>query len=193
MSRIILASASPRRVELLRSLGVEFDVIPSAAEELHDQSLSPTTLCELNAERKTAEVARNHFGRIVLGADTLVALDGKLFGKPRDLNEAREMLNALGGRTHQVITGVCLCDGTRKSLFSDLTAVRFKPLTAEIIQTYISSVSVLDKAGAYGIQERGELLVESVSGSYSNVVGLPVERVAQEFDAWGIPYSSRSR
>ena len=192
MSELILASASPRRVDLLRSLGVSFDVVPSAAEELHDPSFSATALCELNAERKADHVARAFPGRVVLGADTLVTLDGKLFGKPRDLAEAREMLTELGGRTHQVITGVCLCDGRRKSLFSDVTQVRFKPLTPGIIEAYLAAVSVLDKAGAYGIQERGELLVESVSGSCSNVVGLPLERLVREFDAWRINYSRRN-
>ena len=190
---MILASASPRRVELLRSLGVDFEVIPSSAEELHDESLSPSTLCELNAERKAADVANRHAGSVVLGADTLVTLDGRLFGKPRDLAEAKSMLMKLGGTTHQVITGVCLCDGKRKSIFSDMTEVRFKSLTPEVVDAYISTVSVLDKAGAYGIQERGDLLVEGISGSYSNVVGLPIERLAQEFDVWDIRYSRRSR
>lgn len=193
MSKIILASASPRRVELLRSLGVDFDVIPSAAEELHDESLNPAVLCELNAERKAADVAKNHTDRVVLGADTLVTLDGKLFGKPRSLEEARTMLSSLSGRTHQVITGVCLYGGSRKSLFSEITEVRFKLLTPQVIDSYLSTVSVLDKAGAYGIQERGDLLVDNISGSYSNIVGLPVERLAPEFDGWGIRYSSRSR
>jgi septum formation protein len=193
MSNLILASASPRRADLLRSLGVQFEVIPSGTEELHDESLSPTALCEINAERKATDVARNYPDRIVLGADTLVTLDGKLFGKPRNLDEARKILAALSGRTHQVITGLCLCRGARKSRFSDVTEVRFKPLTPDVIEAYLAAVSVLDKAGAYGIQERGDLLVESVSGSYSNVVGLPLERLGREFDVWGIPYSSRNR
>jgi len=192
MSEVILASASQRRMDLLRSLGVSFKVVPSAAEELHDESFSPNALCELNAERKAADVAMSYPNRVVLGADTLVTLDGKLFGKPRDLAEAKEMLAQLGGKTHQVITGVCLCDAARKSLFSEVTQVRFRPLTPQVIETYLTAVSVLDKAGAYGIQERGELLVEGFSGSYSNVVGLPLERLAREFDAWGITYSRRN-
>jgi septum formation protein len=192
MSELILASASPRRVDLLRSIGVSFEVVPSGAEELHDPSFSAAALCELNAERKADHVARAYPGCVVLGADTLVTWERKLFGKPRDLTEAREMLRELGGRAHQVITGICLCDSRRKSRFSDVTQVRFKPLTPGIIEEYIAAVSVLDKAGAYGIQERGELLVESVSGSYSNVVGLPLERLAREFDAWGITYSRRN-
>jgi septum formation protein len=192
MNKMILASASPRRVELLRSLGIDFDVIPSGAEELHDECIAPATLCELNAERKSADVAKNYPTRVVLGADTLVTRKARLYGKPRDLDDARRMLHELGGGTHQVITGVCLCHGDRKSVFNDVTEVWFKPLTPEIIDLYIESVSVLDKAGAYGIQERGDLLVEGVSGSYSNVVGLPVERLARAFDEWGIPYSRRS-
>src|SRR5687767_503658 len=145
MSEVILASASQRRVDLLRSLGVGFQVVPSAAEELHDESFSPNTLCELNAERKAADVARSYPDHVVVGADTLVILDDKLFGKPRDLAEAKEMLAQLGGKTHHVITGVCLCDATRKSLFSEITEVRFKPLTPQVIETYITAVPVLDK------------------------------------------------
>lgn len=220
---LILASASPRRAELLRGMGVEFEVKPSAAEELHDETMDPAALCELNAERKAMEVAKLHPDRNVLGADTLVVLEGRFLGKPRDIAEAREMLRALGGKAHQVITGVCLCgpemamsfggemdfrsrearreprstaarrqprptraSGRRESIFSDVTEVRFRVLSAELIEAYLAAVHVLDKAGAYGIQERGEMIVESISGSFSNVVGLPVERLAREFKAWGI-------
>lgn len=193
IDRLILASASPRRVDLLRSMGVEFDVVPSSADELHDESFAPDVLCELNAERKATDVEKLYPGRIVLGADTLVALEGKLLGKPRDLAEASEMLRELSGKTHRVITGVCLCGPDRKATFSEVTEVSFRRLGAEVIRAYLAEVNVLDKAGAYGIQERGEMIVESISGSFSNVVGLPQERVAREFDDWGIPYSKRRR
>lgn len=192
MTELILASASPRRVDLLRSMGVAFEVVPSRADELHDLSIAPARLCEMNAERKADEVAHRYTGQIVLGADTLVILDGKAMGKPRDISHAKEMLVALGGKTHQVITGVCLCSANRKSVFSEWTEVRFKPLIPVVIEEYVSRVHVLDKAGAYGIQEQGEMIVDGIAGSFSNVVGLPLERLAREFDAWGIPYNKRS-
>ena len=190
MGRIILASASPRRSELLRSLGVEFEVIPSNADELHDESLDARELCELNAERKALEVAERFPEAVVLGADTLVTLNSKLYGKPADLAAANTMLRELSGRTHEVITGLCLLHrGARKgSIFHDVTRVTFKELTESVIEKYVSSVQVLDKAGAYGIQERGEMLVEKIEGSFSNVVGLPLERLSQEFSLWKIPH-----
>lgn len=192
MNELILASASPRRVELLQSLRVMFEWVPSRAEEIHDLSISAVKLCDINAERKADEVARRYPDRIVLGADTLVILDGQAMGKPRDLRHAKEMLAELSGKTHQVVTGVCLSSAKRKSIFSETTEVRFKPLTPAIIEDYISRVHVLDKAGAYGIQEEGEMIVAGITGSFSNVVGLPLERLAKEFDNWGIPYNKRS-
>ena len=186
--RLILASASPRRVDLLRSLGVEFDVLPSQTEELHDPSVSAAQLCAVNAERKAEEIARTHPHRIILGADTLVTLNGTLFGKPADLKEAFEMLSALAGHTHQVITGVCLrqLGKERRDVFTIETLVTFKQLTPETIRAYLQAVPVLDKAGAYGIQERGEMLVERVDGSFSNVIGLPLEAVAEALARWDV-------
>ena len=190
VGRIILASASPRRSELLRSLGVEFEAIPSRAEELHDEWVDVRKLCELNAERKALEVAERFPEAIVLGADTLVALGSRLYGKPADLAAAKRMLGELSGRTHEVITGLCLVNPAsgKRAVFHDLTRVTFKQLTEAMIESYVSSVEVLDKAGAYGIQERGEMLVEKIDGSFSNVVGLPVERLSQEFSRWEIPH-----
>jgi len=193
MTKIILGSASPRRMELLRELGAGFEVVPSAAEELHDPKIAAAQLCETNAERKAAEVASRYPDRIVLGADTLVTLEGKLYGKPRDLIEAAQMLGELAGRRHEVITGVCLIGPTAKTKFHEATEVEFKPLTLAEIAAYLAAVPVLDKAGAYGIQERGEMLVKSISGSFSNVMGLPIERLAMEFDRWQIPYNKRNR
>lgn len=191
--RLILASSSPRRVELLRGMGIEFDVIPSEVDELHDETIDAPRLCEINAERKAADVAERARGSVVLGADTLVILERCLYGKPCDLQDAKRMLAELAGRKHQVITAVCLLNGERKSVFHDITEVEFKPLSEREILRYIELVSVLDKAGAYGIQEHGELLVKSTRGSFSNVMGLPVERLAREFDRWGIPYNNRKR
>jgi len=188
MTRIILASASPRRVELLRSFGLNFEILPSQADELHDESLTAMELCKINALRKAEQVARSHPDAVVLGADTLVTRNGTHYGKPRDLEDATRMLNELSGRTHQVITAVCLLHvaQNRRELFVDETLVTFKPLSPEIIRSYIQLVPVLDKAGAYGIQERGELLVERVQGSLNNVIGLPTEKLADAFSRWGL-------
>jgi septum formation protein len=195
MSKLILASASPRRSELLRSMGVSFETVPSAADEVHDEQRAAAHLCELNAERKAAEVSARFPNDIILGADTLVTLPPRIYGKPCDLTMAKDFLRELSGRTHEVITGVCLMQlsTARKSVFHDVTHVTFKTLSDVTIDCYITQVAVLDKAGAYAIQECGDLLVEKISGSFSNVVGLPTERLAQEFDRWSIPYSERSR
>lgn len=191
--RLILASSSPRRIELLRGMGVEFEVIPSQVDELHDETIDTARLCEMNAERKATDVAQRTRGSIVLGADTLVILEQCLYGKPCDLQDAKRMLSELAGRKHRVITAVCLIDGERKNVFHDSTVVEFKPLSESEISKYIELVSVLDKAGAYGIQEHGELLVKNTRGSFSNVMGLPVERLVEEFDRWGISHNRRNR
>jgi septum formation protein len=194
-SKIILASASPRRSELLRSIGVAFEIAPSSAQELHDESLRAVELCEINARRKAEEVAARNADAMVLGADTLVTLDARIFGKPADLNDARRMLRELSGRTHEVVTGLCLLQQSsgRRSQFHDVTRVTFKILTEEIIAAYTAAVAVLDKAGAYGIQEKGEMLVERIEGSWSNVVGLPLERLAVEFARWSIPHGGGTK
>jgi len=184
---LILASASPRRVELLRQLKLEFEVVPSDAEEVFDEYLSPLELCQLNAHRKARVVAKKIPDALVLGADTLVFLDRKIFGKPADKAEAQKMLLQLQGRTHQVVTGVSLIHlrAHDEKIFAVSTDVFFRPLTAGQIDEYLSKINPLDKAGAYAIQENGELIVSEISGSFSNVVGLPIERVESELAGWG--------
>jgi septum formation protein len=179
---LILASASPRRADLLRQFAPEFQVIPSAAAELSPDHLSPHEICLLNAHRKSRVIAKKIPDALVLGADTLVFLDREIFGKPRDLAEAHSMLTRLSGRTHQVVTGVCLLllRAHRESLFAVSTDVTFHSLSAEQISHYLAKINPLDKAGAYAIQDHGELIVAEVSGSYSNVVGLPIERLGEE-------------
>jgi len=179
---LILASASPRRAELLRELGLEFRIIPGRAGELHDPHLTAGELCRVNAWRKARVVAAAHPDALVLGADTLVYLGTTLFGKPADLPDARRMLRQLQGRTHQVVTGVCLLHhaSRRVRVFADSTTVTFRPLTARQINAYLAAINPLDKAGAYAIQERGDSIVEKISGSWSNVVGLPLERLRRE-------------
>ena len=182
----ILASASPRRAELLGQLDLKFQVQPSDAVEIFDAQLSPYELCQLNAHRKARTVAKKHPDALVLGADTLVFLEREIFGKPKDMDDARRMLTALQGRTHQVVTGVSLMHlrGHREKIFAAGTEVTFQPLSAEQIKNYLMRVNPLDKAGAYAIQESGEMIVAEISGSYSNVVGLPVERVREALAVW---------
>jgi septum formation protein len=182
----ILASASPRRAELLRQLKLEFEVVPSDAKEVYDDNLSPLELCQLNAHRKARTVAKKNPDMLVMGADTLVFLDRQIFSKPRDLAEAKKMLLQLQGRTHQVVTGVSLIQlrTHRERIFAVSTDVLFRPLMPEQVDEYMSKINPLDKAGAYAIQENGEMVVSEISGSFSNVVGLPIERVQDELAGW---------
>jgi septum formation protein len=183
---LILASASPRRAELLRQLKLEFEVVPSDAKEVFDEHLSPLELCQLNAHRKARAVAKKIPDALVLGADTLVFLDHQIFGKPADKAEAKKMLLQLQGRTHQVVTGVSLIHlrTHAEKMFAVSTDVLFRPLGPEQIDDYLSKINPLDKAGAYAIQESGELIVSEITGSYSNVVGLPIEKVESELADW---------
>lgn len=177
---IVLASSSPRRRELLERAGLTFEVIASPAEEIHDASLTPGNLCEINAGLKAAAVAIDRPDATVIGADTLVFIDDMPLGKPVDLAEAREMLRRLSGRAHQVCTGVCVIHpGGGRTLFHALTDVVFRTLDDAMIADYFSRVNPLDKAGAYGIQEFGELIISEIRGSFDNVMGLPVEKVIE--------------
>jgi septum formation protein len=178
---LILASASPRRRELLEKMGARFEVMTAdvrEAEAKSDPHLSPLELARENARRKAQAVAESAGGkgRWVLGADTIVTLDGRIYGKPASLDEARAFLQILSGRTHEVITACALFDPRGAArLFHDTTQVTFLPLSDESITRYLAEVHVLDKAGAYALQERGEWIVEKVEGSRSNVIGLPTE------------------
>ncbi len=179
----ILASASPRRAELLKQVVPEFEIVPSDAPEIHDDQLTAWEMAQVNAYRKARAVAKRRPDAIVLGADTLVYLDRetKLFGKPADRADAERMLSELAGRTHAVITGVCLLQlrRHRQHVFAEWTDVRFHPLNQQQIKEYLALINPLDKAGAYAIQEHGERIVAEIFGSYSNVVGLPVERIGE--------------
>src|SRR5271170_8126159 len=160
MPPLILASASPRRAELLRQLELKFKVLPSDATEVFDEHLSPLELCQLNAHHKARAVAKKIPDALVLGADTLVFLEREIFGKPRNLDEAKQMLARLQGRTHQVVTGVSLIHlrAHRERIFAVGTDVTFRSLSAEQIGDYLSKINPLDKAGAYAIQERGDTI-----------------------------------
>ncbi|MGA2241182.1 MAG: Maf family protein [Verrucomicrobiota bacterium] len=184
---LILASASPRRADLLRQLKLKFQVISNDDAEILDDQLSPLELCQINAHRKARAVAKKKPDALVLGADTLVFLDGEIMGKPMSRAEAERMLTRLQGRTHQVVTGISLIHlrAHRERIFAVSTDVMFHPLDAGQIRDYLAKVNPLDKAGAYAIQEHGEKIIAEISGSYSNVVGLPLEKLRVELDAWG--------
>jgi septum formation protein len=183
---LILASASPRRSELLRLLRPRFQIVPSPVAETHGELWSAGELARVNACRKARAVSQQFPDALIIGVDTLVAVETTIFGKPRTRAEARRMLAFLQGRTHQVTTGVCLVHwrACRKRVFFDQTDVTFRALTPAQIRRYHQKVNPLDKAGAYGIQEMGGELVESISGSFTNVVGLPLEKLRAELDAF---------
>lgn len=168
----------------MREAGYIFEVRPSPAEELHDPALPPAELTTGNARLKASAVSRLHPESVVIGADTLVFLDGDPLGKPADLDEAAAMLRKLVGRTHQVCTGVCFARGRPSGIatFHELTAVTFRALSSMEIDAYLEKVDPLDKAGAYAAQEHGNLIIERVEGSWTNVVGLPMERLRIELE-----------
>jgi septum formation protein len=185
---LILASASPRRAELLAQLEIDYQVVPSHVPEVEGPNLSAGEVALINACRKARAIAKKFPDAVVLGVDTVVALGSTLFGKPANLAEAHAMLLDLQGKSHHVVTGVCLIHARRhrRRMFFEHTEVTFRALNTEQIQRYLAQTNPLDKAGGYGIQEKGDLLVESVSGSYSNVVGLPLERLQMELMSFGI-------
>ena len=191
MRRIILASGSPRRRELLEQMDVKFRVLTAEVEEEHGQGRAARAICRRNALAKAFAVAKANPKETVLGADTLVHLGDDLLGKPASMSEARRMLGRLSGQTHQVTTACALVQGERRRVFSVTTRVRFRELSARQINAYLKAVLVLDKAGAYAVQEKGEWIVEAVHGSLTNVVGLPVERLGKELRAWFDTASAR--
>lgn len=185
---LILASASPRRLELLRQIVPDFTVVVSQAPEDQPEHLSPMESAQLIARRKAVAVATANPRALVLGADTVVCLGRTMYGKPNHPDQARQMLSELQGRAHEVITGVCLMQWQprREVLFADITRVTFKPLTGLQIDAYLARINPLDKAGAYAIQEYGDMIVASIQGSFNNVVGLPTEKVARALKRWRI-------
>jgi septum formation protein len=182
--KIILASQSPRRQELLRQMGVRFRVVTAAVAEVHGHGRAARAICKRNALAKAAAVAQKFPKQTVLGADTLVHLGDELLGKPASLAEARRMLGRLSGRTHHVTTACALVCGGRQKVFSVTTRVTFRELSRAQISAYLRAVPVLDKAGAYAVQLKGERIVEALHGSFTNVVGLPMERLRSELAAW---------
>ncbi|MCR5196052.1 MAG: Maf family protein [Pseudobutyrivibrio sp.] len=178
--KLILASGSPRRRELLAQAGIEYIVEPADIEETTTETL-PARVVEDLSRQKALAVSKNHPGQVVLAADTVVAFDDKILGKPVDEDDAFEMLTELSGRTHQVYTGVTIVYTDRSvKTFSECTEVTMYPNSPEAIRSYIASGEPMDKAGAYGIQGLGSVLVERINGDYNNVVGLPLAKVYRE-------------
>ncbi|MFA5204509.1 MAG: nucleoside triphosphate pyrophosphatase [Lentisphaeria bacterium] len=182
---LVLASASPRRRELLAAAGVAFEVCPADVDETLLPGEAPTAGALRLARLKAAAVSPRFPDRIVLGADTLVVVDGEALGKPHDQAEARRMLGRLAGRAHEVLTGVCLrrASPPAETAWCARTVVRFRPLDEAAISAYLQRVHVLDKAGAYAIQEHGDRIVAGFDGCFSTVVGLPVEEVTERLAA----------
>lgn len=179
---MILASQSPRRIELMRDAGFDVRVIPADIDETALPDEGPFELVERLARAKALAVAREHASgdEPVLAADTIVALDGELLGKPTNELDAKRMLRALSGATHQVATGVCIVRGASAHSFVDISDVTFYELTDEEIDAYVASGEPMDKAGAYGIQGRhGRMLVKKIDGDFYNVMGLPIAKVTR--------------
>lgn len=185
---IVLASASPRRRELLATLQLPFRVMPAPVDEEGVDEPTPQRLVQTLAQVKAEAVAKLHPDALVIGADTVVVLDGRVLGKPASAQEARSMLAALSGKRHQVMTGLSLIhrqSGTRRTEY-EMTHVTFAPLSPKAIDRYVNTGEPMDKAGAYGIQGLGATLVQGIEGCYFNVVGLPLYRLARMLAAFGI-------
>ena len=180
--RIILASASPRRKELLQQIGLKAEIIPSKFEENLPKSSFPTPADYViaTAKGKACEVFSENKDAVVIGADTVVVIDNKILEKPSDEECARTMLFELSGRVHHVLTGVCICYQDNKYTFHVDTEVQFTKLSQSLIEWYVGTEEPLDKAGGYGIQGKGAILVDRIAGCYFNVVGLPLQKLHRE-------------
>ena len=174
---LILASSSPRRNELLKMAGYEFSVAPAEVSENYLRGTPPMQIVEQLATRKAKASAKDHPLDAVLAADTLVVYKGRILGKPKDEADAKAMLKLLAGNVHQVYTGYCIICGTKLTCGHECTSVEFYALREEEIDAYIATGEPLDKAGAYGIQGRGALLVKRIDGDFYNVMGLPIGKI----------------
>lgn len=185
MSRIILASQSPRRQELIGYILSDYEVIVSAVEETLPDGIAPEEVPVYLAGVKAQAVAAEHPDDVVIGADTVVIFDGQVLGKPKDADDALHMLRSLSGKAHTVITGCAILQDGRMTTFADRTRVEFYPLSDREILDYIATGEPFDKAGAYGIQGRGSVLVKRIEGDFFNVMGLPVARLKREMERVG--------
>ena len=185
---IILASGSPRRKELMEMLGIEdMKIIPAKGEERPPVGAGPEETVKCLAAAKAEEIAARCGGEdLVIGADTVVWIGGRILGKPHSPQEAEEMLRGLSGNTHQVYTGVCVIKGGEKLCQCEVSTVHFRPLSEEEIRAYVACGEPMDKAGAYGIQGKGALFVRGIEGDFFNVMGLPLCRLGEMLKQQGV-------
>lgn len=189
MKKIILASSSPRRKELLEQIGLRFDIIPSGIDEQIESGISPEQYaCTLSRNKAIDVAGHSALGALVIGADTIVVLGDRILGKPDSCGDAFMILKSLQGNWHEVITGITVVDTIDNKIFSDYekTRVKMRPLSDDMINAYIKTGEPMDKAGAYGIQKMGSLLVERIEGCYFNVVGLPLVRLSFMLENFGL-------
>ena len=188
MKKIILASASPRRKELLEKIGLKFEVEPGDCQEIVDKDLEPREMVRKLSREKAEAVARKHRNVVVIAADTVVLMGDKILGKPHNQAEAKKMLRSLSGKSHVVITGFTIIDTAKRRILSKAveTKVYIRELNPEEIDCYVKSGEPLDKAGGYGIQGLGSVIVEEIEGDYFNVVGLPLSVLSESLKEFGI-------
>ena len=191
--QLILASGSPRRRELLTEAGFDFTTEPADIEELHEEAMPLRALTRHNALEKARVVAARRPDAVVLAADTLVSIDGTALTKPVDMAEAARMLGRLSGRTHEVVTAVALVHAAaaREESFEVETLVTFKPLSPEEQAVYLTLINPLDKAGGYAAQEHGERIIAGIHGSWTNVVGLPMDEATDALARFGVRPAAR--
>lgn len=183
---IILASGSPRRRELLNTLGLSFTVHPARGEEMAPLGAGPEEIVKALSKAKAEEVAREFPDNLIIAADTIVYLDGRVLGKPKDEDDAKAMLSKLSGRAHEVYTGVTVISGDKTICEAECTKVFFREVSVEEIDSYVASGDPMDKAGAYGIQGKAALMVERLEGDYFNVMGLPLCRLGKMLRTIGV-------
>ena len=188
--KLLLASASPRRRELLERMGLRFEIAPADVEEDNDPANGPSEMVAANAVLKAQALSAGHPDALVLGSDTTVALDAEVLNKPVDMEAARAMLHRLSGRSHTVYTAVALCwaNGGLSEVFVERSEVLFKEFDDAVIDAYFEEVNPLDKAGAYGIQQARELIIDSVNGSVENVMGLPIQALEKRLSEHGFDF-----
>jgi septum formation protein len=188
MIKIILASGSPRRKQILEQVGLNFTVEVSDYEEKPIPGISPFEFVEKLSLEKAKAVAKNHKDAIIIGADTTVVIDNQILGKPKTKEEAKEMLRKLSGNTHLVFTGFTVIDIRNNKIITKhvITKIKFKNLSDEEIAGYVETGEPMDKAGAYGVQDRGALFVEHIEGDYSNITGLPIVNIFEILKTLGV-------
>ena len=187
MVKLVLASESPRRTGLLRQIGLVFDMVPSGVDEQEVQCANPKSYVKKLAKLKSRAVAKKMDEGIIIGADTVVCVGKKIFGKPKDKEDAVRMLKELDGKVHEVISGLCIINKYSGEVVTKAvtTKVKFRTLNDELINWYVGTGEPLDKAGGYGIQGKGAILVEWIKGDYFNVVGLPLATLSMVLEKMG--------